>query len=220
MTLRRALVVDDRRLFAEAVKSVVERLGFTVSIATNGRRALTFVRSESPELVLLEVRESGGDDLALGRRILRELPSTILIAVTAAADPDLIREIQVAGFRGCVTKDTSLSRFTQSVGAAMKGESVHQGFLRQARRNGQWSGHVDLLASQLTRREWDVLRLLVDGTGGSHIANRLNISHNTVRTHIQSILTKLHVHSRLEAAGFAVRHGLIEAGSTEESGAA
>jgi len=66
------------------------------------------------------------------------------------------------------------------------------------------------MADQLTYRELDVVRLLAEGLRGDAIAQRLGISKNTVRTHIQSILTKLQVHSRLEAATFAVRHGIVD----------
>jgi two-component system nitrate/nitrite response regulator NarL len=70
-----------------------------------------------------------------------------------------------------------------------------------------------LLVSQLTAREKEVLGLLVEGTNSARIASQLGISSNTVRTHVQSILTKLQVHSRLEAATLAVRHGLVPIGS-------
>jgi two-component system nitrate/nitrite response regulator NarL len=66
------------------------------------------------------------------------------------------------------------------------------------------------MADQLTYRELDVLRLLAEGMQGEAIARKLGISRNTVRTHVQSILTKLQVHSRLEAATFAVRHGIVD----------
>jgi two-component system, NarL family, nitrate/nitrite response regulator NarL len=69
--------------------------------------------------------------------------------------------------------------------------------------------HAAMLVKQLTDRERQVLQLLAEGSSGVQIAARLAISPNTVRTHVQSILTKLQVHSRLEAAAFAVRHGLI-----------
>jgi two-component system nitrate/nitrite response regulator NarL len=69
---------------------------------------------------------------------------------------------------------------------------------------------VELLSSSLTPRERQVLQMLARGNGGKDIARELAISVNTVRTHVQSILTKLQVHSRLEAAAFAVRHGLVD----------
>jgi len=68
-----------------------------------------------------------------------------------------------------------------------------------------------MLSSHLTKRELEVLRLLVQGDSGGDIADALGISKNTVRTHIQSILTKLQVHSRLEAVAFATRNGITQA---------
>jgi two-component system, NarL family, nitrate/nitrite response regulator NarL len=72
---------------------------------------------------------------------------------------------------------------------------------------------VGLLARQLTPRELEVLEMLAQGAGGGEIARRLGVSPNTVRTHVQGILSKLQVHSRLEAAAFAVRHQLVKVGS-------
>ncbi|MBA2725295.1 MAG: response regulator transcription factor [Actinobacteria bacterium] len=69
---------------------------------------------------------------------------------------------------------------------------------------------VALLTNQLTLREKDVLTLLVEGVGSADIADRLAISPNTVRSHVQNVLTKLQVHSRLEAAAFAVRHDVVK----------
>jgi two-component system nitrate/nitrite response regulator NarL len=76
----------------------------------------------------------------------------------------------------------------------------------------QASAEAHLLASQLTRRELEVLELLAQGAGGAEIARRLRVSPNTVRTHVQGILSKLQVHTRLEAAAFAVRHDLVRVG--------
>ncbi len=70
---------------------------------------------------------------------------------------------------------------------------------------------MELLAAQLTVREVEVLHLLAEGATSSQIAEQLEVSPNTVRTHVQGILSKLQVHSRLEAAAFAVRHDLVKA---------
>ena len=72
---------------------------------------------------------------------------------------------------------------------------------------------AELLARQLTSREVEVLQLLSEGASSKEISERLSVSPNTVRTHVQGILTKLQVHSRLEAAAFAVRHKLVKARS-------
>jgi two-component system nitrate/nitrite response regulator NarL len=76
--------------------------------------------------------------------------------------------------------------------------------------NGNGSSDPNLIYSRLTRRELEVLALLVDGTSSREIARTLRVTPNTVRTHVQGILAKLQVHSRLEAAAFAVRHDLVK----------
>jgi two-component system, NarL family, nitrate/nitrite response regulator NarL len=84
---------------------------------------------------------------------------------------------------------------------------------RSLRRSGRLrdrNGHSGLLAEQLTPREREVLGLLSQGAKGSDIATDLSMSPNTVRTHVQSILSKLQVHSRLEAVAFAVNNGIID----------
>jgi two-component system nitrate/nitrite response regulator NarL len=113
------------------------------------------------------------------------------------------------GFRGYVTKDASVAQFVNSVRSVIDGHLVVPHRLGPAAR-GDREDHAALLAGQLTPRERQVLALLVEGADGRTVAKRLAISRNTVRTHVQSILSKLQVHSRLEAATFAVRHKIVD----------
>jgi two-component system nitrate/nitrite response regulator NarL len=80
--------------------------------------------------------------------------------------------------------------------------------------------HVALLAAMLTPRELEVLELLVGGASGERIARELAISPNTVRTHVQNVLNKLQVNSRLEAATFATRHGIVDIAASRGNRAA
>ena len=132
-------------------------------------------------------------------------------AVTALDDPQAVKEAMRSGFRGYVTKDVRVQRFVDAVRAALAGQVVIPKQLARAvgGRRSAAERHAELLSQQLTRREREVLELLVHGASGREIAERLSISVNTVRTHVQSTLTKLQVHSRLEAATFAVRYGLV-----------
>ena len=109
------------------------------------------------------------------------------------------------GFRGYLTKSAPVAQFVNSVHSVLDGQFV------MPHRPGPSSDaaqdrDTQLLIAQLTARERQVLALLVRGASGSEIAAELGISRNTVRTHVQSIMTKLQVHSRLEAVTFAVRH--------------
>jgi two-component system nitrate/nitrite response regulator NarL len=104
-----------------------------------------------------------------------------------------------------------VARFANALRSILDGQVVAPHRLGPASTRVSGTSDGGFLAEQLTSRERDVLALLVQGAGSHAIASGLGISPNTVRTHVQSILTKLQVHSRLEAATFAVRHGVVEA---------
>jgi DNA-binding NarL/FixJ family response regulator len=134
--------------------------------------------------------------------------------VTALSDPQLLREAIKAGFHGFITKDTPMDRFVDAIRAAMSGQVVVPQRLaaRAAGAQSVEERDASMLSAQLTPRELEVLAMLVEGARGEEIGSKLSISPNTVRTHIQNILMKLQVHSRLEAAAFAVRYGLVSSG--------
>jgi two-component system nitrate/nitrite response regulator NarL len=197
-------------LFAKAIRSALDGAGMdAVAVVTSGRAALEYLEDDRPDVILLDLGLPDRSGLAVGREILEFWPDAKLMVLTALDDPKAVDEAVRAGFRGYLTKDTPVSRFISSIEAIVAGQEVfpHR-FAHAARRPGS-SDSVWLLISQLTPREREVLGLLVEGADGRTIATRLGISRNTVRTHVQSILTKLQVHSRLEAATLAVRHRVV-----------
>ncbi len=207
------LLVDDNRLFDEVITSVLGRMDISVVGCTaSAEEALALTRRLRPTLVLVDLQMSSSD--GTGRDIaitLLESCDASVLALTDSAFEILDTELLTLGLSGFVLKDGSLSRFERGLIAALEGDIVIPqsvaGTGRQIK--VERSDEVALLTAQLTEREWDVLALLVAGVTGRTIGTRLGISANTVRTHVQSILSKLQVHSRLEAAAFAVRHNLI-----------
>ena len=182
------------------------------SVASTTAEATDAVRRDAPDVVLLDIELPDGDGIALGRSIAAEHPETKVMALTALNDPKAVGETLRAGFAGYLTKDTPLTQFVAMIEAAAAGEVViPQRFAAAAVgvRTAE-ERHASLLAEQLSPREREVLSLLAEGAGSDEIAQRLSVSPNTVRTHVQSILTKLQVHSRLEAATFAVRYGIVK----------
>lgn len=182
--------------------------------------ALEALRAHHPDLVLLDLGLPGEGGLALGRRILEERPDVKLLAVTALKEATAVREAVRAGFGGYLTKDLPRDRFLRAVRTAMDGEVVVPAELAPSAAGARTSEErqATLLADQLTSRERGVLALLVEGLSGADIAKRLSVSSNTVRTHIHNILTKLGVHSRLEAAAFAIRCGIVRVGTGADRG--
>jgi two-component system nitrate/nitrite response regulator NarL len=213
----RVLIVDDHKLFAEAIRSALSSDGLRMEVlpvATSAKEALATAKADKPDLVLVDLGLPDESGVVLGRKILEECKGATVLAVTALSDPRLLREVMKAGFHGFITKDTPMARFVDLIKAAMSGHLVvpHRLAARAAGARSTEERDAGLLAEQLTKRERAVLEMLVEGARSEDIARRLSISPNTVRTHIQNILTKLQVHSRLEAAAFAVKHGLVSTG--------
>ena len=214
----RVLIVDDHILFAEAIRPTLEGLGMTVvAVATTGAEGLEAVRRLQPDLILVDIGLPDESGLVAGRRILEEYPEAKVVALTALLSPSTVRESVRIGFQGYLTKDTPVSRFASALRAVLDGQVVFPRRLASAIGRPRDDDGLELLAAQLTARELEVLGLMAEGLSGADIAQRLDIRTNTVRTHIQSILTKLQVHSRLEAVAFALRRGLVRLPEREES---
>ena len=209
------LIVDDHRLFADVVATALEQIGARiVGPVGNAADAMVAVATERPDVVLLDLSLPDGHGIDAGRTIVESHPDTIVLALSASTDPRAVTEAMKAGFRGYVAKDASLTTVVEAIQTALGGRSVviPSGRAKSTPTSTRGGVSAALLASGLTIREREVLELLVAGLGSRAIADKLQISMNTVRTHVQSVLTKLQVHSRLEAAAFAVRHGLVELG--------
>ena len=204
----RVLVVDDHKLFAEAIQLALEKHGMEVVIATSPDEGLEAAAREAPDVVLLDIGLPGRSGLELGREILEQQPNAKIVVVTSFEDQRALQEAVRLGFHGFLTKDTKLPQLVRAIQDVAEGQLVVPHRLAIRRRNGD-SEEVALMASQLTRREREVLSLLVSGSNSTEIARALVVSPNTVRTHVQSVLAKLQVHSRLEAVAFATRHQLL-----------
>ena len=201
------LIVDDHRLFADAIMTTLQDQGIEVlGIASSGAEAVVLTRRHLPEVVLLDVGLPDRSGLSVGQELLEECPGTRIIALTGIEDPQLVREAARVGFRGYLRKDSNVQEFVDAVRRTVSGEMVFpNGYRRFIRRKPDYQGMTD----SLSNRELEVLALLAEGASSLRIAETLDISTNTVRTHVQSILTKLQVHSRLQAVAFAVRHDIL-----------
>ncbi|HEY7399865.1 MAG TPA: response regulator transcription factor [Actinomycetota bacterium] len=212
------MIVDDHRLFAEAIQLTLRGIGMdVVDVVTTAGAAAAAVATHEPELVLIDVALPDRNGIEAGAEILRDHADIKMVALTALADPTAVREAIAAGFSGYLTKDTQAEAFVHALQGVLDGQIVvpqrlGRGAVSQNGSNGSSPSSEGLLARQLTPRELEVLQLLAQGAASSEIARRLGVSPNTVRTHVQGILTKLQVHSRLEAAAFAVRHQLVKIG--------
>lgn len=206
----KVLVVEDQQLFAEALAASLREEGATVlDVTPSGREAVASVERECPDLVLMDLGLPDQSGLDAGREILSRHADVRIVALTSAHDPRLARAALGAGFHGFLTKDARMRDVMSTIRSVLDGGVVVPHSV-PAHGAGRGAGASAMLSDQLTPRELEVLTLLTRGTTSPDIAAALEISPNTVRTHVQGILAKLQVHSRLEAAAFAVRNGLVE----------
>jgi two-component system, NarL family, nitrate/nitrite response regulator NarL len=204
----RVLIVDDHQLFADAMSALLADHGIeVVGIATTARDAIAAVAEHSPDVVLLDLGLPDAEGVGAGEQIIRERPAVKVVALSAMKDPSVVRAAIAAGFHGYLTKDIPVAQLVTSLQAAIEGQLVVPHRLAAQARMGKQDS--DLLIAQLTRREREVLALLTEGESTEDIALRLSVSPHTVRTHVQRILAKLGLHSRLEAAAFAMRHNVV-----------
>ena len=208
----RVLVVDDHRMFAESLVSLLEReqdlkiVGQATSIA-DLRRVLPDCE---PDVVLMDYRLPDGDGIE-GTLLVREHheDAHVVMLTGMSEDSVLLRAIE-AGCAGFVTKDNAVDEAVAAIRAAATGEAVISPqmlsrLLPKLRREREQEA-----ATPLTPRESEILSLLAEGLANQAIAERLTISLNTVRNHVQNLLSKLDAHSKLEAVAVAVRLGLLE----------
>lgn len=184
-----------------------------VALCPDGREALIESLAHRPDVVLTDLRMPKVDGIELTRALREKLPDTSVVILTAFDDDEDLFAALKAGAIGYVLKDASLEQIVQALHAATAGEGyLSPGLvvrvIKEFTRIDQMARGQRTLFAQLTRREREVLELLAGGLRNKDIAARLHLSEKTVRNHVSTILGKLQVNDRTEAALLAVRHGL------------
>jgi DNA-binding NarL/FixJ family response regulator len=211
----RILVAVAQPLFRDAVTSVLEsqRDLHVDASASDGPQALLAARTQAPEVAIVDLRLPNCDPIATTAEIVNEAPGCRVLILADAEDEEALLAAVEAGASGFLTSDAPMTEMLDTVRRTCRGETTIPGrmlgglisSLVRKRRERDRAGRI---AGSLTRREREVLYLLADGADNDAIAQALVISPQTVRTHIQHVLNKLGVHSRLEAASFVIRNQL------------
>lgn len=203
------LLCDDHLVFAEALSMVLEANGYVVvGIVAKGSELLAAVAESSPDVCLLDLHMPDADGLALLPLLRQQSPSTRVLVVSGTEDRDAVSLVQELGAVGFVHKDRPVAQIVAAVATAAAGDTPFLSPAAPAQARAVKFGVPDL-AYFLTPREREALERMVRGQSTADIARDMVVSYSTVRTHIQNILTKLGVHSKLEAVAFAITHNIV-----------
>lgn len=210
----RVLVVDDHELFRHGVSFILHKQAAVevVGEASNGLVAVELYKKTRPDAVIMDINMPVMDGLEATRQIRAFDPAARILILTVSEAEDALFDAIKAGASGYVLKNASPRTVIESLQRVSAGEPVIPGnlavriiheLLQPQKKQATQEGDI------LTDREIEVLRQLSGGASNREIAGALFISENTVRNHVRSILEKLHLSNRVQAAAYAMREGYV-----------
>ena len=213
--IRTLLAEDDTRL-----QQAFEELAYhepsidLLGIASDGERAVQMALQYEPQVALMDIQMPRLNGIEATRRIKRALPHVQVVIWTVFGDDQHVFEAIKVGAIGYLLKDSPAVEIIEGIHAAARGESllhpaVAKRVIQEFQRMRTAAENAPELICELTVRETEILRLIADGKRNREIADALFLSEKTVKNYISSILFKLQVNSRTEAALLAVKRGLI-----------
>ena len=209
----RVVVIDDHDLFRGGLVQLLEERGIEVlgqaGLAADGIRQVCEL---NPEVALMDLNMPGMSGIEATQRLAATAPLVRVLVLTVAADEQSVTDALLAGACGYLVKDAPIEHIVEGIRAAARGESsisprIASQLVQRLREPGE--AEPRLPGAELTTRELEVLELLARGVDNPGIARTLVLSQHTVKNHVSSILVKLQVENRIQAAVRAVRGDLV-----------
>jgi two-component system nitrate/nitrite response regulator NarL len=212
------LLIDDHELFRSGVKALLARQADieVVGEAANGLDGVKQARQLRPDIVLLDLHMPGVSGREAVRALSEELPGTRVLMLTVSEDAEDLLDTLRAGAAGYLLKNIDTDYFMDAIRRAADGESVVSPQMTSKLVRGLQAGGNEAVARQsadkgkISPREREVLVLLARGASNKELARELDLAESTVKIHVQNILRKLNLNSRVQAAVYAVEQGMAE----------
>lgn len=209
------LLIDDHALFRSGIRSLLQRQAdFTiVGEAADGVEGIKRARQLQPQVILLDLNMPGMSGIETLQLLLQDSPNSAIVMLTVSEDGEDLRAALQAGACGYLIKNIEADYLIRSIHRAANGEMVVAEamtgkLIAQLAQGRQAPPEAESDLDKLTPREKETLACLARGESNKTIARSLNLAESTVKIHVQSILRKLGLSSRVQAAVFAVEHGL------------
>jgi NarL family two-component system response regulator LiaR len=206
------LIVDDHSVVRQGLCSFLDLLADiqVVGEASGGAEAVELARSLSPSIVLMDLVMPGMNGIEATRLICAQCPGTKVIALTSFLADEQIFPALAAGAAGYLLKDVSPGELAQAIRTVHQGNAELHPEVAKKLIEGLQNHDESHSEQKLTQRELEVLRLIGSGLNNQRIADELVISQKTVKVHVSSILSKLNLADRTQAAIYAIKNGLVD----------
>jgi len=218
----RVLIVDDHTIVRKGIRALLAEIeGIeVVGEADNGQEAIAQAETLHPDVILMDLAMPKMDGIEATRQIRASQPESRILVMTSFAADDKVFPAIKAGALGYLLKESAPEDLVQAIRQIHRGESsLHPTIARKVLQEITHPSDRPPTPNPLTEREEEVLRLVAQGLSNQDIARKLNISDPTVRTHVSNIMSKLHLATRIQAALYALREGLVSLDADAERGA-
>lgn len=212
---QRILLVDDHEVVRLGLKALLSRYSHfeIVAEASSANEAVEKTLRYKPDVVVMDIRLPGRSGIEATREIVSQQPETKVIILTSYAEDDLLFDAISAGAAGYVLKQIGSDELIQALETIGRGDqlldpAVTQKVFERVRETSRMA--IDRAFAELTDQELRILALVSKGKTNKEIAGEVFLSEKTVRNYVSSILSKLQLSSRTEAAAYAVRHHIQE----------
>lgn len=213
----RVLIVDDHTLFRSGIKALLQRQeGFeVVGEAGDGLEGVKRAKQLKPDVVLLDLHMPGISGREAVQLINEEVPGINVVMLTVSEDAEDLVDTLRGGARGYLLKNIETDYLVDAIQRAARGESVMSPqmtgkLVQEIRQPKGGPAAGDSEREKLSPREKEIITLLAKGASNKEMARVLGVAESTVKIHVQNILKKLHLSSRVQAAVYAVEHGMAQ----------
>lgn len=209
----RILICDDHAVVREGLRALIstEPDMIIAGEAVNGENAVTAFRELRPDVTLLDMVMPRMDGVEALKIIVSEFPGARVLVLTSFSDDEMVFPAIKAGALGYLLKDSTPEELVRAIRTVNRGEaSLHPSIARRLIQELSRPATLPPTQEPLTEREMEVLRLVAKGYSNEEIGDSLVVSERTARGHVSSILSKLHLANRTQAALYALREGFAD----------